>query len=79
MREAQRIVGLNKKIEDAIWESGLSLNEICERAKISRHMLWQYRFDMITPSAMVLARLALTLNVSTDYLLGISKRKEIAV
>lgn len=77
MRQVQIIEGLNKRLEGAIIESSLTLTEICERAKISRHMLWQYRYCAITPSALVLARLALTLNVSTDYLLGISKKKEL--
>ena len=79
MRNTQVIQGLNCKLNEAIFASNMSLNEICEKAKISRHMLWQYRFYSITPSALVLARLAVTLNISTDYLLGISKRKEISV
>lgn len=79
MRKTQRILDLNQKIEDAIWESGLDLNDICKRAGISRSMLWEYRFNAITPSAKALAGLAIALNVSTDYLLGISRKKELVV
>ena len=69
------VQGLHEKLETAINECPLTLTEICNRAKISRHMLWEYRYSMITPSALVLARLALVLNVSVDYLLGISPNK----
>ena len=79
LKQAVIIQELNNKLNTAIFESDLTLNEICDRAKISRHMLWQYRFYSVTPSALVLARLATTLGISTDYLLGISKRKEIMV
>ena len=78
MKSITIVQELNTKLEEAIQNSPLNLSQICERARISRHMLWQYRYEMITPSALVLARLALTLNVSTDYLLGISKKKTIA-
>jgi len=71
------VQGLHEKLERAINECPLTLTEICNRAKISRHMLWQYRYDMITPSALVLARLAVVLNISTDYLLGISTKQTI--
>ena len=78
MAKTQTIVqGLHEKLEIAINESPLNLSQICERAKISRHMLWEYRYSMITPSALVLARLAITLNISVDYLLGISDRREL--
>lgn len=78
MREANRIYGFTEKLEKAINDSNLTLTEICERSRISRHMLWEYRYYAIIPSCLVLARLATTLNVSTDYLLGISRMKEIA-
>lgn len=71
--------GLADKINRAIYDSPLTLTTICERAKISRHMLWQYRYYSVTPSALVLARLAVVLNVSIDYLLGISSKKELVV
>lgn len=69
--------GLTEKLEKAICDSPLTLTEICKRAKISRHQLWEYRYYAVTPSALVLARLAVTLNISTDYLLGISNRREL--
>ncbi len=77
MRDTVIVQGLNDKLNKAIYDSDLSLNEICERAKISRHQLWEYRYYAVTPSALVLARLAVVLNISTDYLLGISTKKEL--
>lgn len=71
------VQGLHEKLEDAICKSPLTLTEICLRSKISRRMLYEYRYCGITPSALVLARLAVTLNISTDYLLGISNRREL--
>lgn len=77
MKQVITVEGLNEKLNIAIYESGLDLSEICKRAKISRHMLWQYRFYSVTPGALALARLAVVLNVSADYLLGISDKKEL--
>ena len=77
MKTKQTIAGLNDKLNDAIYESNLDLSEICKRANISRNMLWQYRFYAVTPSPLVLARLAVVLNISTDYLLGISDKKQV--
>lgn len=77
MNKTQIVAELHEKLEDAIMTSGMSLVEICKKAKISRHMLWQYRFYAVTPSPLVLARLAITLNISVDYLLGLSKKKEL--
>lgn len=71
--------GLTAKLEKAICNSPLTLTEICERAKISRHQLWEYRYYAVTPSALVLARLAVVLNISTDYLLGVSNKKELVI
>lgn len=71
------VQGLHEKLEDAICKSPLTLTEICNRSKISRRMLYEYRYCGITPSALVLARLAVTLNISTDYLLGISTKQTI--
>ena len=63
--------GLTERLEQSIQESGLTLNEVCTRAQVSRHMLWQYRYYRVTPSALALARLAVALGVTTDWLLGI--------
>lgn len=74
MRATQIIDGLSDRLEQAIIDSELTLAEICRRAKISRAQLWNYRYYKVTPSALVLARLAVTLRVTTDWLLGIGGR-----
>lgn len=73
MKQTQIIQGLTERLEQAIIDSGMNLSELCRRAKISRHMLWQYRYYAVTPSAFVIARLAVTLGVTTDWLLGIGE------
>lgn len=58
------------RLNMAIGESGLSLTEICRRAKIDRTNITYYMHGRL-PSAKSLIGLALTLNVSTDWLLGL--------
>ena len=65
------IYGLNDRLNEAIKKSGMNLSEISKKANITRHMLWQYRNYGITPSVAVLARLAVALDVSMDWLVGI--------
>lgn len=77
MKPVVVVNGLTDKLNQAIYESGLDLSEICKRANISRHMLWQYRFYSVTPNALILAKLAVVLNISVDYLLGISNHKKL--
>ena len=76
MRKTQIIDGLTERLEQAITDSGMSLSDLCRRSKVSRHMLWQYRYYSVTPSALSLARLAVTLGVTTDWLLGIAGRRK---
>ena len=69
------IFGFADRLNEAIWKSDLDLVEICRRSKISRSALWGYRYTGIQPPAWALARLATTLNVSSDYLLGIERKE----
>lgn len=68
-----QVDGLRDRLEDAIWKSGMDLTEISRKSGISRTLIWSYRFDNKQPSCYSLARLARTLNVSTDWLLGLTK------
>lgn len=69
------VEGFRDRLEEAIFSSGKSLTEICREAGISRTNLWSYRFDGIMPQTMTLLRLAIVLNVSTDWLLGLKGEK----
>lgn len=69
------IFGFSDRLNEAIWKSDMDLSEICVRSKVSRSCLWSYRYTGIQPPAWALARLAVTLGVSTDWLLGIERKQ----
>lgn len=68
------VTGLRDRLEQAIWDSGMGLSEICQKAEISRTMLWGYRFDGITPNARAIYGLCKALGISADYLLGLEEQ-----
>lgn len=69
--------GFTWRLEQAIWGCGMDLSEISRRSGVSRSLIWSYRFEGIMPNGYNLARLAGTMNVSSDWLLGLSKQREI--
>lgn len=73
MKNIYQVDGLRDRLEEAIFASGMDLTEISKRSGISRTLIWSYRFDGKQPSCYSLVRLAKTLNVSTDWLLGMEK------
>ena len=77
MRPHIPIEGFNKRLEECLFENELNFGDICKKAGITRMQLWKYRFDGCMPSVQALKGLAIALNVSADYLLGITKAKEI--
>ena len=70
------IYGFTDRLEEAIRESGLNASEICRRAECSRHMLWQWRNYGYVPRLKSLMRLAIVLNVSIDWLVGLKNEKQ---
>lgn len=66
-----RMRGFEKRLEKAVISSGMSDTLICKRADISRMQLWEYLNNMRKPSLETLAKLAVALDVSTDWLLGL--------
>lgn len=54
---------------------GLSQTDVAKRLKLKRATVSGYECNTTTPSLDVLVRYALLLNVSTDYLLGLSDRE----
>lgn len=67
-----RMRGFEKRLEKAVLSSGMTETLICKRADISRAQLWEYLYNMRKPSVETLAKLAVALDVSTDYLLGLN-------
>ena len=70
------IYGLSDRLAQAIYDTGLSKSEICRRAKINRSSLVNYDYGR-TPRTYVLFKLAPVLNVSVDWLLGLSSKREL--
>lgn len=75
-RQSIRIEGFAERLNEAIWASDMDISEICRQSGISRSCMWSYRYTATMPPSGILARIAITLNVSADYLLGIERRKE---
>ena len=71
MKTSYRIDGFTERLEKAIFDSGKDLNQIAKESGVHRSNIWFYRFDHKMPSCYSLMRLATTLNVSTDWLLGL--------
>ena len=75
MRTSYKVDGFDRRLKTAIAESNLSVTEVQRKSGVSRSNMWSYMFDGVNPSVYTLKRLAITLNVSADYLLGIEGRK----
>ncbi len=71
-RRTANIEGFTERFNQAIWESDKDLSQISKQTNISRSCLWSYQ-NGILPKCDNLARLAIVLNVSADWLLGIKK------
>ena len=67
------IEGFNERFEQALFSCGMDLSEISRKSGVSRSIIWSYRFNGIMPNSYNLARLADTMKVSTDWLLGLKK------
>jgi len=68
---ALRMRGFEKRLEKAVLSSGMTVTLICKRADITRTQLWEYLYNMRKPSIETLAKLAVALDVSADWLLGL--------
>lgn len=70
------IEGFSEKLQQATFDSGLTNTEICKRARVDRGTLYNC-ISGYMPISDKLARIAAVLNISTDYLLGLSDDKEL--
>ena len=71
--------GFPERLAQAIYDSGLNCCQICDRTghKIERKSIYSWRSGDTTPNATHLMYLCTVLNVSADWLLGISNKKEL--
>ena len=66
---------LGSKIKAERKQQGLTLETLSERLGISRNFLWEIEAGRKAPALHTLYNLGLTLNVSIDYLMGISPER----
>lgn len=64
------------KIKSERKQQGLTLEALSEKIGISRNFLWEIEAGRKTPALNTLYNLGIALNVSIDYLLGISNEKK---
>lgn len=61
--------GFQERLKKAVYDSGLSLNEIERRSGVAHSSLSAYMTRDYSPTVFSLARLCTVLKVSADYLL----------
>ena len=66
------LTGFTERFNQAIWDSNKDISLISKQSRVSRSVIWSYQ-NGVLPKCDNLAKLAVVLNVSTDYLLGIEK------
>lgn len=76
MRTSYKVDGFNNRLRQAVADSNRTLSDISHSSGVTRGCLWSYLTGDVNPSIYTLARLATTLNVSSDWLLGIGGRNE---
>lgn len=69
---------LGMKIKAERKEQGLTLEALAEKVGISRNFLWEIEAGRKAPALPTLYNLGATLNISVDYLLGLSAEKRSA-
>jgi len=66
---------IKTRLADEIRLSGLSMKEIAEKIGVTPEMVTQYKTTQKLPSVETLALLCKVLDVSADYILGLSDPK----
>lgn len=67
---------LGSKVKAERRHQGLTLEVLSEKLDISRNFLWEIEAGRKAPALSTLYNIGITLNVSIDYLLGISIEKK---
>lgn len=73
------MVNFRAKIKKLRKQKHMTQQQLAERVGISKAMISAYETEMRYPSYDVLIKLAATFGVSTDYLLGLDKKKTIDI
>lgn len=71
-----KVQGFWNRINDVILKSGLSKSEIARRCGFSRNVLASSNLNQMM-SAGILAKFCKGMNISADYILGLSDKKEL--
>lgn len=74
-RRIKRLGCFQDRFREAISNSNLDMAEISRRTGLSKASLYGYRDEGVQPKALAIAKLAIVLNVSSDYLLGIGGKE----
>lgn len=67
-----------KRLRESYYDSGMIATEVCRKANISRTCFYSWFNGIHQPDIDSFADLCKALNVSADYLLGISDVKEVS-
>lgn len=70
---------LNKNIKNLRLSRNISQVELARRLNVSKQSVSNWENDNIQPSIEMLVKIAKSLDVSTDYLLGLSNQKTVDV
>lgn len=71
-RRTVYLEGFTERFNKAIWDSKMDISMISKQSRVSRSVIWSYQ-NGVLPKCDNLAKLAVVLNVSADYLLGIER------
>lgn len=71
-RRTVYLEGFTERFNQAIWDSQMDISMISKLSRVSRSVIWSYQ-NGVLPKCDNLAKLAVVLNVSADYLLGIER------
>ena len=71
------MVDLGKRLKDLRKEQGLTQQQVADRVWVSKAMISSYELSTRAPSYEVLIKLSKLFGVSTDYLLGVERKRTI--
>lgn len=71
--ENNRLIGIQKRLREAIAQSGINQKVIAEKIGVSAQTVSKYMTCDVFPTLDTLARLCTLLDVSSDYILGIKE------
>ncbi len=71
------MVDLGKRLKDLRKEQGLTQQQVADRVWVSKAMISSYELSNRAPSYEVLIKLSKLFGVSTDYLLGVERKRTI--